>query len=454
MKKFYLFLLTLFIVITAINNGLINNVFAEELPELYIKAINPGYTVDGNSNVGEMIELGRKNSDEPIVLTDFSLSYTNSSGNTTVIVEFPEQSRMVGESLLLRLASSPDHELANLQYTKTLALKAGPLELRRGDKVIDSVCWNNKDGCNKEFKKDTPTTLVRNMETDEFEHVLSYEPVYTKDNYLVEETTEEEVKPSQCKGLVFSEILSYYESSQSEQFIEFYNSGSEQVLMDGCQIKYKNKYYQLSGIVKPEDYRVKYLDDFSITKNPTNVNTFELIDTNGDVLDRLDNPNGQRKGASYALVGYDEKGVEIWRVTYAPTPGEPNNYQEYKTCESGKVLNKTTGNCVKATEVATRTCKDGYFLNSLTGRCNKIPEIKTKTCKEGYTLNEETGRCIKIKENKGADYQLQAEEFKEETSFVALYAVLGVIGVGVLYIIYEFRHEIIKFFRRVCRRFH
>ena len=140
----------------------------EILPEVFIKAVNPGYTIDGVNNVGEMIEIGRKCSDEMMSLTGFSLGYTNSSGNYTTLVEFSEHGYMIGERLLLRLASSPDHELANLVYTKTLALKAGPLELRHGDEVIDSVCWNNKDGCATEFKKENPTTLVRNMETGEF----------------------------------------------------------------------------------------------------------------------------------------------------------------------------------------------------------------------------------------------------------------------------------------------
>ena len=76
-----------------------------------------------------------------------------------------------------------------------------------------------------------------------------------------------------------------------------------------------------------------------------------------------------------------------------------------------------------------------------------------KVCKEGYYLNEETGRCKKIVENKGAQYDLEPENYEEKSSFVALYAVIGVIGVGVVYLIYEFRREIIKFFGKVFRRF-
>ena len=420
----------------------------EKIPEIYIKAVNPGYTVDGKSNVGEMIEIGRRNSDASVSLAGLTVGYTNSSGNYYTLVEFPEYSMMAGETLLLRLASSPDSELAAVNYTKTLAFKGG-IELKTGDEVVDSVCWTGKDECYKDFKSTKPTVLVRNLETGEFEHVnvAEYEPDYDAESYYVELVKEEEgygMVASQCKGLKFSEILSYYETSKTEQFIEFYNAGSEQILLDGCQVRYKNKNYGLSGVVGPEGYYVYYPNGFNLTKNPTNSNTLEIIDTDGTVVDTLEYPNGQRKGTSYMFVGYDEKGEEIWKVTYVPTPGGPNNYQEFKTCEEGKVINKTTGNCVKVTSVAEKVCKEGYFLNVLTGRCNKIKTTAEKTCKEGYELNPETNRCRKIKQNTGANYSLEPENYEEQSSFVALYAVLGVVGIGLMYLIYEFRHEIAR----------
>lgn len=426
------------------------------LPELYIKAVNPGYTIDGVSNVGEMIEIKRTSSDAPISLAGLTVSYTNSSGNEAVLVEFPENSYLVGETILLRLASSPEHELANLNYAKTLAFKAGPLKLMRGEEVIDSVCWDGKDGCVKEFKSASPTTLIRDEETGEFEHVAEYEPKYGAENYLVEVAKEEEgygMAASQCKGLMFSEILSYYEETQKEQFIEVYNATAEQMLLDGCQVKYKNKMYGLNGILKPEGYMARYLTDFSVTKNPTNAGVLELIDTNGEAVDRLEYPNGQRKGTAWALIGYDERGGEIWRTTYAVTPGEPNIYQEYRSCEEGKVINEETGNCVKVTEVVEKTCPAGQYLNPLTGRCKKVEEVKETVCKEGYYLNEETGRCRKIVENTGADYSLVTETYVEQSGFVALYAVLGVVAVGVAYVIWQFRKEIRRLCGKVFRRF-
>ena len=433
-------------------------IYHESIPEIYIKAVNPGYTVDGKANVGEIIELARQHTDAPVSLAGVTIGYTNSSGNYSVLFEFPENSWITGESVLLRLASSPDSEQAAVNYTKTLAMKAG-IDLKMGGEVVDAVCWTSKDECYKEFKSANPTTLVRNLETGMFEHVEEYEPAYDNKSYYAEVIKDEEgygQVASQCKGLQFSEILSYYESSKSEQYIELYNTKAEQILLDGCQIRYKNKNYNLKGIVGAEGYFVYYPNGFSLTKNPTNSNTLELIDTDGATIDSLTYPNGQRKGTAYAFVGYDNVGEEIWKTTYAPTPGAPNNYQEFRTCEEGKVINEATGNCVKVTTVAEKICKEGQYLNILTGRCKKYETTTEKTCKEGYYLNPATNRCRKIAENNGAEYGLMPETYEEQSSFVALWAVLGVVVAGVGYLVYEFRKEIAatatKLWRRITRK--
>ena len=470
MKKFLIFLLVAvgatfnvifggFLEKSAVAESMIN----ENLPEIFIKAINPGYTVDGIANVGEMIEIGR-NSDSLESLAGLKIGYINSSGNETILVDFSKYLWSAGESILLRLASSPGAELAHVQYTKTLAFKAGPLILKRDDEIIDAVCWTGGEGCVAAFNSSRSTSLVRNLLTGEFEHLSDYMPEYTEGNLSVIEESGSEgaddgddgnvVVQSKCSGVVFSEILSYYETLQSEQFIELHNSGHESVNLDGCMVRYKNKKYPLSGMVGPEGYFVRYLTDFRLTKNPTTSNVLELLDANGEVLDRLEYFNGQRKGTAYAFIGYDDAGGEIWKTTFAPTPGEPNNFQEFRTCEAGKVINEATGNCVKVTSLAEKICGEGKYLNILTGRCKSYDSSSsgTRECKEGYYYNEETKRCRKIKENDGADYALVPETLAEETSFVALYLVLGVLGVGLVYIVYEFRHDIARVFRRLMRR--
>ena len=454
MKKFSIFLI-IFVGITFGTFLAYQNVVAEGLPEIFIRAVNPGYTIDGVSNVGEMIEIGRKNSDAEFLLAGWSISYMNSSGNATELVDLSKYIWTSGETILLQLASSPGSELAQVRYSKTLAFKAGPLNLVHDGAVVDSVCWTGKDNCNSPFDSKNPTTLVRDLDTGIFGHMSSYYP--TGDGILKEISTEEPKDVSegvsQCKGVVFSEILSYYEILQSEQFVELFNSGHESVILDGCLIKYKNKFYPLSGMIAAEGYMANFLENLKLTKNPTTSNVLELIDADGTVLDKLIYPNGQRKGAAYALIGYDASGGEIWKVTYAPTPGEPNNYQEFRTCEEGKVINETTGNCVKITSVMEKICGEGKYLNILTGRCKKYETEKgPKECKEGYYYNEETGRCRKLKENNGADYALVPETFEESSNFVALNLVLLVLGIGGVYIIYEFRHEILKILKKVTKR--
>ena len=427
----------------------------ENLPEFYIKAVNPGYTVDSVQNVGEMIEIGR-NSNDIKSLAGLKIGYINSSGNEVLLADFSKYLWKAGETIQLRLASSPGSELAQVLYTKTLAFKAGPLKLIWNDEVIDSVCWIGKSGCYDAFSSSRPTTLVRNVETGDFEHISDYEPdkngvlevLESDDSGDVGDSNE--IVAAKCKGVVFSEILSYYENLQSEQFVELYNGSVENVFLDGCSLRYKNKLYPLSGMIKSEGHFVRLTSDFKLTKNPASSNVLELVDANGEVLDKLEYFNGQRKGTSYALIGYDGSGLEIWKTTYAPTPGEANNFQEFRTCEEGKVLNEATGNCVKVTSIAEKICGEGQYLNILTGRCKKIPEGNdAKTCKEGYYLNPETGRCKKIVENDGADYTLVPETYTEESNFVALYLVLGVLELGLFYIGYEFRHDIMRIIRRL-----
>lgn len=466
------------------SSGEENTWLLESAPEFYIKAVNPGYTT---KNVGEMIEIGRKDlSEEMVSLAGINFSYKNKDNTPFALAEMPKNSFLSSETLLLKLASSPDSELANLLYKKTLAATAGTVEIIRDGEVIDSVCWG-MSGCYKKFDSDSKTTLVRNLKTGDFEHVSDYEPEYFEDGYI--EVLEEEPRTddgpgsgsgdsgagaggsgssgssedeegyggagSRCKGVVFSELLSYYAEEKSEQFVEFFNSGTETVAMDGCRVRYKKKEYALSGMIKAEGYLAVYFNDLgvNVTKNPTNSNILELLDADGTILDTLEYFNGQRKGTAWAFIGYDKEGEEIWKTTYAVTPGEPNIYQEYKSCEEGKVINEETGNCVKVTEVTEKTCAEGQYLNPLTGRCKKIEEETEKVCDEGWELNLETGRCWKIKTNDGANYEIEPETYEEKSSFIGLIAVSVVAIIAVSYIIWEFRREILRILRKVFGRF-
>ena len=57
-------------------------------PELFLRALNPGYTVDGTRDVGEFIQLQRT-TDAPLSLTGYSLRYTNASGKSVETFRSP-----------------------------------------------------------------------------------------------------------------------------------------------------------------------------------------------------------------------------------------------------------------------------------------------------------------------------------------------------------------------------
>ncbi|MDO5481278.1 MAG: lamin tail domain-containing protein, partial [Candidatus Saccharibacteria bacterium] len=257
-----------------------------ELPILYFKAINPGYT----DNVGEMIEI-RKNTNESVSLSGVVLRYSNSSGVTSDLVEFLDGARLDGDSLVLRYKSAADVDEkdplknANLVYSKTLAKSAGlELVVRDGkkEKALDSICWTGKAGCYDNFSKNPDTTLVFNDERRVFLFQDDYKPEFSNDALFTPTIIGEEGIDEDSNGgselmpqrldVEFSEILSYYEDEAAEQFIELYNSTDEDISLDGCKIRYKKKDYPLSGIISAGGYYVYRPTDFHLTKNPNTEN--------------------------------------------------------------------------------------------------------------------------------------------------------------------------------------
>ena len=130
-----------------------------------------------------------------------------------------------------------------------------------------------------------------------------------------------------------------------------------------------------------------------------------------------------------------------------------------KVCPEGKYLNILTGRCKNlptATTVA--ACKDGYYRNPLTGRCKKIVTATEKTCAEGYERNPETNRCRKIRANNLSDFPV--EEIKEESYdnpkiFIAIWALVALGILILIYVFFQFRQEIARFFaHRIFRHRH
>ena len=252
-----------------------------------------------------------------------------------------------------------------------------------------------------------------------------------------------------CLGLEITEIFSYYEESSSEQFIEMQNTSGAEINMLGCGLRYKNKIYYLPEYtLMPSDYYTYHPDSFALTKDPTSELSLEIIDGAGQVVDSASYSHGQKKGLSYMLAPDGE-----WRQTYMPTPGSENIYQEFQTCEEGKEINPETGNCIKKeAEPEAVVCAEGQYLNPLTNRCKKVEETSIAECKEGYERNPETNRCRKIVTTNADDYApVNTGEAPglAKKSFSATYALVAALILGVLYIIFQYRKEILGALRRL-----
>lgn len=454
--------------------------------DLIIRAFNPGYREPLNSddklisNVGEFIELLNL-TDTELALAGYSLRYTSGgSGKTTTIFTFPEGSYLTSKHLLLRYYKAPEHEQADLNYETSLALDTGPLELLYYDEVVDTVCWDGTTKCQSKFQSTKKSTLVRDLYRGTFRpsYYLNaadpekYEPEFSATEIRLiwpEEPAEDdppaETPAPKCRGLEITEILSYYEEDKSEQYIELFNPTASQIELEGCRIGFKNKTYPLKGIIKSGEYLAyAQSSQFALTKNPKNPLTITLIDADGEPIDEMAYPNGQKKSTSYSKI-FDAQGNETWEITYAITPGAENIYQKFRNCEEGKIINEATGNCVKVTSLkssvsstlksATTTvapCPAGKYRNPLTGRCKNIESTTAtlKECAEGYERNPETNRCRKIaKTNDGAEFALEPVTRSDETVFIGIGIVALIIILGLIYVILQFRQEILRAGRKV-----
>ena len=445
-----------------------DEITVEEKLNVVLKSYNPGFS---DPYVGEFFEIVRL-SKNFISLAGLSVIYETSSGSEYPVYAFSDEDEMIGESLLLRLASSEEVKnaadasmVADATYTRNMSQSAGRIKLKLGDEVIDSLCWGLKEaGCSAAFKagkKDKPTTLVREITEEEigdFEFFEDYEPSYDPEHpgLIRHEVVEEKVEPK-CRALEFMELYTYYETSATEQFIEFFNNSDEELEIDGCSLNYKNKNYVLSGKVDARGFKVVYPSsdyNFALTKNPTASNQLKIIDVDGETVDRLTYYSGQKKSVSLALVGHNSDGSKKWVQTYKPTPGAENIYQQFKTCPVGKVINLETGNCVNDTAIATTTlaaCPSGKYRNPLTGRCKSYATTASTTlkpCAEGYERNPETNRCRKIVQNTGAEYPVANSAYDEKKEFVSIWTIATIVVAGIGYIAFQYKEELTGLFAK------
>ena len=76
-------------------------------------------------------------------------------------------------------------------------------------------------------------------------------------------------------------------------------------------------------------------------------------------------------------------------------------------------------------------------------------------CKDGYERNPATGRCKKKITETGQSYApapSEPETHQDTQIFIAVTAVIVAAVGAIIYVIYQFRHEIITFFRRLLKK--
>ena len=195
---------------------------------------------------------------------------------------------------------------------------------------------------------------------------------------------------NRCVGLVISEVG----ANLSEQFIEVYNAGDEAVDLGGCRLltnRSTTKYFQFGAeeLAAGDHRAVMIPDEADLTLTKTTSGTVYLVSEDGLLeVDSVSYAN-LRADTSWALF------ADEWHQTYAPTPGEPNVYEQFLPCDVGYVRNVETGRCnaiVLVSEPA--PCAPNQYRNPDTGRCRLIETGSTLApCREGQYRHPETNRC-------------------------------------------------------------
>lgn len=181
--------------------------------------------------------------------------------------------------------------------------------------------------------------------------------------------------------------------------------------------------------------------------------------------------------------GY-ERSPETNRCRKITTDSGSNSSSSLTPCASGYERNPDTNRCIKIkTSSGTSSsfsssgqktlapCKDGYERNPATNRCVKkksAASTNLKACKEGYERSPETNRCRKKTSSSGSSKSNSTNGAKfpvttkstngsgsGTTSTTGLLIILGVVsGISVIILIWQYRAEIGRFYRKLAGEQH
>ena len=179
-----------------------------------------------------------------------------------------------------------------------------------------------------------------------------------------------------CENLKLNEIA----ANVDEQFIEIMNSGKELADLNGCVIQTdkpgdKSHIFKDNIELAPGELYVLEISNSDLVIVKTTKRTVYLLSEDGET--EIDNILYQnlKKDTSWSRFLDGESGEDVWKQTYALTPGEGNLYDEFPACEVGFERNLETGRCRKIVDeqvLGLAECPEGQYRNLETNRCRKI----------------------------------------------------------------------------------
>jgi hypothetical protein len=433
-----------------------------------------------SSNGSEFIQLFNDSATD-LSFDTLQVEFTN-SGSTVRTASWSERTlKSEGFLLIKQGGGSSDSDYYWGASTNIITPNGGRAEITLDDEAVSGLCWwNNADVCLEPIGLTDTATFVSPACASNGVCALADETRFGDWAEAAVEPPDDpdldpDPEPQLCANLRLSEI------STGEQWIELYNNSDftiQPANLADCvlSVQYGDKldaagrpnYRDLTlgdfaglSTISPYEHFLIYISDTNLSLAKTaKERSILLHDADSDYDEAI--YSTQKTDASLANFGADD-----WRVTYQPTPGAENIYQQYQACEAGKHINEATGNCVKDPEPpvecaegqyrnpATGRCKklaepnvlaecaEGQFRNPLTNRCKKIAlEDDLTPCAEGYERNPDTNRCRKIVDEAEARFAVEDYGSSPESGGLWWLVGLGALGLVVGLIIWQFRFEL------------
>ena len=290
--------------------------------------------------------------------------------------------------------------------------------------------------------------------------------------------------------LKITELLPNAEGVDSgNEFIEFYNPTAKEVSLAEYEVAIGDdvRTYQLPEVtIAAHSYLV--VKDSDIGFSLTNTKSRVILKFDDTIIDQTPYYESAKENEAWAIVN------ETWQYTNRPTPGAinmptlvevdeddevetsglapcaANQYRHPETnrcrllstsqsnvspCKEGQYRSEETNRCRSIASAASASlvpCDPGEVRNPETNRCRKATAASADLvpCKAGQERNPETNRCRNVASTSTDKVAFAAEPIPSDNkAFMGWWIVGGVAVLAVGRIGWEWRSEIIGFFRRI-----